>query len=110
MNKMKNKENFITNWETNEKLSLSQRENNRHMEDTYLRNKFSKKEKIVNCSIPTEKKNYLLYEDTLYEFKSKNTLFENKEQIYYLFTRGSTFIVIPEEKILKEGIIWKVLS
>lgn len=99
-------ENFVTNWETNEKLSLHQREVYRHLEDSYLRNKFSRKEKTVDWDLPIEKKYYLMYEDTLYEFKGAGLL---HGEDYLLFTRGDIIITIRAEEVSCGGMIWKVL-
>jgi hypothetical protein len=102
---------LITDWETNDKLSLKQRERYRQVEEGYLRERFSKREKVFNWDMKLESSIYLIYKDTLYKLKNELNYTENDEDNYYLFTRGNHHLIIPKINIIKKegSIVWELL-
>lgn len=93
---------FVTDWETNEKLSLGQREKYRHIEDAYLRERFPKKEKTVNYTMHLDKAQYIMIDETLYK------VVKEKEDCY-VCTRGSSVISVAKESVIQEEgkSVWK---
>jgi len=95
-------EEFITDWETNEKLTLRQRETYQHLEDVYLREKHPKKDKFVDYDMKIKKSQYILIGDNLWE-----VLGELGELT--LLTRANRKLTVVTSSIVKEEgkLIWK---
>jgi len=98
-------QNFITDWETNERLTLSQRENYKWLEEIYLRQKYSRKENILNYNIIDNKSYCMLIENNLYTFIDE---LDDQESLFH--KNGQLLKVKTDSIEKKEGSrLWKLL-